>query len=592
LDEWDELAKNEPYRDWLRAVLAAAESEDALSRQVRVARAEKDNAKRRTALEQLAASVDVAKVPARALTRFAQRLDAAARATLLRRAQAQYPADFWVIHNLARAHEAATPPQRDEALRFLTVAVALRPDSPGTHYNLGNALRDKGQLDDAIACYRKAIELDPKYGQAHTNLGNILKGQGDIDEAIACYRQAIAADPELIQAHINLGDALRTQGDLAEAVTSLRRAAQLNPNDAKVHSNVAEILRAHGDLSGAIACYRQAIAADPKYALAHYNLGNILRDQGNLAEAIACYREAIAAEPKYVRAYNNLGALLNAHLSDHQGAAACFRKALELDPTRATYHDNLGIALANQGEWKEAIACFRKAIELDPKAAIAHCNLGRALQSQGEFAAALAALGTGHELGSKRKDWTYPSEQWVQEAKKLVELEPHLSDVLSGKQSPTDGAEHLGFAKLCYYKRLYSQAVRLYSEVFTADAKLTDDLKAGNRYIAACCAALAGCGQGDDADKLDEAERASLRRKALQWLQANLAQWAQQLETGQTLDRTRVQRAMRGRQSEPNFSGVRDAAALAKLPADERAAWQKLWAESEMLLQKALDMMR
>jgi hypothetical protein len=239
-----------------------------------------------------------------------------------------------------------------------------------------------------------------------------------------------------------------------------------------------------------------------------------------------------------------------------------------------------------------AIACFRKAIELDPKAAYSHCKLGLTLQKQGKFVAALAALQTGHELGSKRKDWTYPSEQWVQEAKQLVALEPRLPDVLSGKQSPTDAAERLGFAKLCYYKRLYARAVRLYGEVFTADAKLADDLKASNRYNAACCAALAGCGQGDDVDKLDEAERAQLRRQALEWLQANLAQWAQQLESGQALDRTRVRRAMQGRQSDPNLSDVRDAAALAQLPADERAAWQKLWAESETLLQKTREMMK
>jgi tetratricopeptide (TPR) repeat protein len=41
------------------------------------------------------------------------------------------------------------------------------------HYNLGNALHDKGQLDDAIASYRKAIKLDPKYAPARTQLAHV-----------------------------------------------------------------------------------------------------------------------------------------------------------------------------------------------------------------------------------------------------------------------------------------------------------------------------------------------------------------------------------------------------------------------------------
>lgn len=168
LDEWDHLAGNseyrinEPHRAWLQAVLAAAEPEDAWGRHVRAARAETDDAKKKATLAALAESADVAKVPARALTHLAGRLDPAPRVALLRRAQAQYPADFWVNHNLGAALQNVTPPEPDEAVRFLTAAVALRPDSPGCVLNLGLALRGTGRADEAIACCRKALELDPK----------------------------------------------------------------------------------------------------------------------------------------------------------------------------------------------------------------------------------------------------------------------------------------------------------------------------------------------------------------------------------------------------------------------------------------------
>src|SRR5262249_51929515 len=153
LDEWHDLAGSpkhhitEPHREWLRAVLAAAEPEDAWRRQLRAVRAEKSPAMRRAALEQLAGAADVAKIPAPALTRLAASLEPVPRVALLRRTQQHYPADFWVNHNLGMALRDVTPPAWEEAARFLTAAVALRPDSPGANLNLGVVLGEKGQLD-------------------------------------------------------------------------------------------------------------------------------------------------------------------------------------------------------------------------------------------------------------------------------------------------------------------------------------------------------------------------------------------------------------------------------------------------------------
>ena len=42
-----------------------------------------------------------------------------------------------------------------------------------------------------------------------------------------------------------------------------------------------------------------------------------------------------------------------------------------------------------------------------------------------------------------------------------------------------------------------------------------------HRYCAACYAALAGTGQGEDAVKLDAKEQTRLRKQALDWLRAD-----------------------------------------------------------------------
>src|SRR5262249_10111193 len=111
-------------------------------------------------------------------------------------AQRRYPDDFWINYNLAslllQPRDALGKMIRaEEAVPFLRVCVALRPQSPGAHLNLGNALENKGDTDEAIGEYREAIRLKNDYAAAHCNLGQLLYGKGDIDEAIREYREAI-----------------------------------------------------------------------------------------------------------------------------------------------------------------------------------------------------------------------------------------------------------------------------------------------------------------------------------------------------------------------------------------------------------------
>jgi RNA polymerase sigma factor (TIGR02999 family) len=471
LEEWVDLATDpklgvaEPHLAWLRQVVVAAEPEG-WAKELRLALVEKDQDRRRAALERLARGADVRKLPARSLTRLASRLNeegaGGSAVRLLRRAHRQHPADFWINEQLGMALEAQKPPALDEVVRYLTAAVALRPDSPGCHLNLGNALQDKGQLDEAIACFRKAIELNPKYAVAHRNLGGALKAKGlvdaaiasyrkaveldakdaeihidlgailcdkkhDYDAAIACFRKAIELDRKNGRAHSNLGVALRGKGQVDEAIASLRKAIELDPKDAKDHSDLGAILcdKKH-DYDAAIACFRKAIELDRKNGRAHSNLGVALRGKGQVDEAIASLRKAIELDPKDAKDHSDLGAILCDVKHQYDAAIACFHRAIELEPESAYLHDNLGVALRGKAQedaaiakalagpfhtgamllrptdqMDAAIACFRKAIELDPKYAKAHFNLGITLFKQGKLDEAIACYRQAIKLDPK-----------------------------------------------------------------------------------------------------------------------------------------------------------------------------------------------
>jgi serine/threonine-protein kinase len=215
--------------------------------------------------------------------------------------------------------------------------------------------------------------------------------------------------------------------------------------------------------------------------------------------------------------------------------------------------------------------------------------LGAALRGQGRFVDALAALKRGHALGARNPRWPYPSAQWVQQCERLVQLDGKLPAILSGRQQPADAAERIALAELCQMscKKRYALAARFYDEAFAAEPKRAGDRPSEARYNAACAAALAGCGQGEDADKLDTKARARLRQQALDWLRADLAAWHKVLEGDRSKAATAVRQQMQHWLQDADFAGVRGPQALAQLPEAERPAWRKLWAEVEELFVQA-----
>jgi len=170
---------------------------------------------------------------------------------------------------------------------------------------------------------------------------------------------------------------------------------------------------------------------------------------------------------------------------------------------------------------------------------------------------------------------------------RLALLDARLPALLEGTEKPASAAERLELRELCHIKKLYAAAARFSRDAFVAEPKLAEDVAAGTRYDAACAAALAGCGQGKDAADLDDAERARWRRQALEWLRLELAWSGKALEGGKAQSRALVLRKMQYWLSDGDLAGVRGNDALARIPAEERKEWERLWAEVDALIRRA-----
>ncbi|MHC4551107.1 MAG: tetratricopeptide repeat protein [Planctomycetota bacterium] len=477
--------------------------------------------------------------------------------SFLRQAQRRHPDD--VLVNSYLAYYLGDGPT-EEALRFHTAAIALSPRSPGLWLNLSACLnrakrRGPGALEEALAAARRAIELKPDFAEAYVNVSSALQRLGRVDEAIEAARKAVRLKPDLYQAHANLGSALGAKGHLAEGLAACHEAIRLRPNDADGHANLGRLLFKKGCIDDAVDAYREAIRLGPTRRF-HLNLGVLLCDHLQQYDAaIEEFRAAIRLGPDYARAHYDLGvALRKKGLLDQ--AIASWRDVIRIDPEYWQAHFNLAKTLGAKGKLDEAESSYRKALQLRPDDASIHCGLASVLAAQGRYEEALTTARRGREVCS-RSGRPHPPPDCVDRYEWMVGLEARLLAILRGDAEPADVRECLGLLMICYHRQRYAASARFGAEALARGGGSADD-----RYNAACAAALAGCGAGEDAAELDEAERARWRAHALAWLRENLSAKP---------DRHTLQRWL----EEKDLAGVRDT--LARLPDAEQEQWRAFW---------------
>jgi tetratricopeptide (TPR) repeat protein len=121
-------------------------------------------------------------------------------------------AEFWAYSGYCQAELGRFA----EAAECNRTAIALNPEDPVAHNNLGNALRQLGRLAEAEMSCRDALRLRPDFFEAHNNLGSVLQNLGRVTEAEASYRAALRLRPDGPGTHTNLARVLLLTGRFEE----------------------------------------------------------------------------------------------------------------------------------------------------------------------------------------------------------------------------------------------------------------------------------------------------------------------------------------------------------------------------------------
>jgi Flp pilus assembly protein TadD len=156
----------------------------------------------------------------------------------------QYPASSYAWH--AKGSNEFQLHRWETARDSFTRAVELRPDEPGSHFNLATVLHHLGDFEGAERAFRRAYELDPGLPTTGARLGRALRVLGRYEAAERIVQASLARSPDAAELHFALAQLQLRAGRDAEAEASLRRAVELDPRSQASQASLAGLLQRTG----------------------------------------------------------------------------------------------------------------------------------------------------------------------------------------------------------------------------------------------------------------------------------------------------------------------------------------------------------
>jgi tetratricopeptide (TPR) repeat protein len=326
-----------------------------------------------------------------------------------------------------------------------------------------------------------------------------------------------------------------------------------------------------------------ALAIRPQSAIARAALGSVLIESlKNEQAGIRMLHSAVKADPASPWPHLFVG-MHAVEKKDWPGAFRAWKECVRVDPDTPFFMLSATVTIefargsdgARHPTDEEIIKFLDELIALHPKHPGGYHLLGQYYRQMGDHRSALATLLKAKPLLTEDYLARVIFNVEVEQLEAKARWEERLPAVLRGEVRPANSAEAAELADYCAtFEKRFLLATRFVSDAIKADPKMLDNYLQAAKY--AGWAVQAGAGSGADGAALPAETRAEYRRLALQWLRDTIGRQKKENAGGLGFYLGTLR----------DFASVRDAKELAKLPAEERAAWEKLWDEVKPANQK------
>lgn len=281
------------------------------------------------------------------------------------------------------------------AIQSYEQAIKFNPQLIKAYFYLANIYETKIKNHDKSADYwYRAIKLNPSWATAdkYITLGNILAAQKKFNQAIDCYQQAITLSPKSLDAYHKLFELLIRRQQPQKAIKLYYKGVKCNPKNAKFHFALTQALAKQNKWKLAQKHYQQAIALEKKFPTelpqsldfktdqwqAYHQLGKVLQYKKQWRIAITLYQKVNHLEPKFIPAYIRIANIYR-HLEQYQLAFHYYRQAIIISPHNNPLHH-------------QAVKSYQNTLDslTNPQPQL-YYQWGKLLRSQGYFQKAIAA---------------------------------------------------------------------------------------------------------------------------------------------------------------------------------------------------------
>jgi eukaryotic-like serine/threonine-protein kinase len=292
------------------------------------------------------------------------------------------------VANKAKAYLDGLPSEQMTSGRLRQRAVMLS--------NLGDVLKDKGDLPEALDAYEQSLTIKKRLGgespsdtrlqgdlaAGYTSLGEAFRAKGDSRAALAAYRQGLAISQHLLEQdpsnagwRSNLANGYLGTGYVQESGGNVKAALDAFQANLNIRQALADQDKSNAE-------WQRDLSA------AHNRVGDALYEQGQFRESLDAYQEGLRIIKRLVEqdksnipwqndlsvSYEEVGDLLKDQgkladaLESYQLSLDIRRSLVDQDKSNTLWQRNLSISYSNLGDLfrlenklPEALLAYRQA---------------------------------------------------------------------------------------------------------------------------------------------------------------------------------------------------------------------------------------
>ncbi len=272
-----------------------------------------------------------------------------------------------------------------EAEAELRKAIALNPDQPEWHFNLGLTLEASERDAEALSCFERAVELMPGQIDPLLAAGIVANRLGKFERATEWFQRALRVDPNCELAYAHQVESYVRLGNHQEAETTFYLAQQaLEERSAHCLAMIAESLIQRRKYDRAEWCLWQSLRIDPTIPRLRARLGAVYAATGRPRRALQMFLRDLRDDPGNIDTLLEYGEALM-DLGRYPEAAEKLRRILELEPANVDAHYRLGEIALESGRCEQAHLEFELVLKLDPQFPQIRTALAEALLRRGHI---------------------------------------------------------------------------------------------------------------------------------------------------------------------------------------------------------------